>query len=119
MPRTRKRPEADRRPPPPPANGVQALAEVLTLADAAAYLRLSEADVRRLVQEQDLPARQLGTEWRFLKAAIDDWLRTGPGPRANKEAWMALAGAWKGDPLVEEELKGIYRRRGRPMAEDE
>jgi excisionase family DNA binding protein len=93
--------------------------EVLTLKEAAAYLRLGESDVLRLVSEQGLPARQLGTEWRFLKAAIQDWLRTGPLPKAGKEAWMALAGAWKDDPKVEEELKEIYRRRGRPMTEDE
>jgi excisionase family DNA binding protein len=119
MPRTRKRPDAAPQPTPPPANGSQNLAEVLTLAEAAGYFRLSDADVLQLVQEQGLPARQVGAEWRFLKAAIDDWLRAGPGPRANKEAWMALAGAWKDDPLVEEELKEIYRQRGRPMTEDE
>jgi len=98
-------------------NGLEG--EVLTLAEAAEYLRLSESDVLRLVEEQRLPTRQLGREWRFLKAAIQDWLRTGPSPKSNKEAWMELAGAWKDDPYVEEELKEIYRQRGRPMTEDE
>src|SRR5437867_3705060 len=42
------------------------LTEVLTLAEAAAYLRVSEADVVRLAQQQDLPGRLIGTEWRFL-----------------------------------------------------
>ncbi len=92
--------------------------EVLTLAEAAAYLKLSEEDVLRLVDQQGLPARRLTSEWRFLKAAIQRWLST-PPPRGNKEVWMALAGAWKDDPHVEEELKEIYRQRGRPMAEDE
>jgi prepilin-type N-terminal cleavage/methylation domain-containing protein len=46
------------------------------------------------------------------------WL-TNPQPKSNKEAWMALAGAWKDDPYVEEELKEIYRQRGRPLTEDE
>src|SRR6267143_1041108 len=35
------------------ANG--AIGEVLTLADAAAYLRLAEAEVLRLVRDQELP----------------------------------------------------------------
>src|SRR5277367_5054010 len=48
--------------------------EVLTLVEAAAYLRLTEADVLRMVDEQGLSARQLGKEWRFLKSAIQDWL---------------------------------------------
>ena len=38
--------------------------------------------------------------------------------KTNIEAWMAMAGIWKDDPYVEEELKEIYRRRGRPMIED-
>jgi excisionase family DNA binding protein len=119
MPRTRKEPE----PTPEPACAAPVrdgpANEVFTLGEAAAYLRLSEPDVLLLVQEQRLPGRQLGNEWRFLKAAIQDWLRTGPPPKGSKEAWMALAGAWKDDPYVEEELKDIYRRRGRPMTEDE
>src|SRR5438128_5024105 len=88
--------------------------EVLTLAEAAAYLRFSEADVLRLVEEQGLPARRLAKEWRFLKAAIQQWLST-PPPRYSKEAQAAVAGAWKDDPYVEEELKEALKRRGRLM----
>lgn len=93
--------------------------EVLTLSEAAAYLKLAEADVLRLVDEQALPARRLGQEWRFLKTAIQDWLRTGAPPKASKEAQLAVIGSWKDDPYLEEELKEISRRRGRPRTEDE
>src|SRR5436309_15775582 len=118
MPRTKPKPESSSQTAPAPtANGVEA--DVLTLSEAAAYLRFSEADVLRLVDEQGLPARRLASEWRFLKGAIQDWLRTGPPPKSNKEAWMALAGVWEDDPYVEEELKEIYRRRGRPTTGDE
>jgi excisionase family DNA binding protein len=113
MPRTKPKHDV----PSPAVNGPPS--EVLTLAEAAAYLRLPEADVMRLVDEQGLSARQLGTEWRFLKAAIQDWLRSGPTPKPSKEAQLAVAGSWKDDPYVDEELKEIYRRRGRPMTEDE
>src|SRR5260370_29065083 len=90
--------------------------EVLTLAEAAAYLRLSEADVLRLVDEQGLPARRLANEWRFLKAAIQQWLST-PPPRYSKEDQLAVAGSWKDDPYVEEELKEALKRRRRPASE--
>jgi hypothetical protein len=30
-----------------------------------------------------------------------------------------MAGGWKDDPCVAEELREIYRRRQRPMTEDE
>jgi len=92
--------------------------EVLTLADAAAYLRLSEADVLRLVDEQGLPARRLANEWRFLKAAIQQWLSIPPA-RYSKEAQLAVIGSWKDDLYVEEELKKIMKQRGRPASEDE
>lgn len=104
---------------PIPAAAKETTQEILTLSEAAAYLRLPETDVLRLVAEQALPGRRLANEWRFLKTAIQDWLRTGPQPKANNEAWMELAGAWKDDPYVEAELAEIYRRRGRSTSEKE
>jgi excisionase family DNA binding protein len=86
---------------------------VLTLAETAAYLRVSEAEVLRFIDEQGLPARQLGKERRFLKSAIQQWLSAGPLPVPGKAAQLAVAGSWKGDPLVEEELAETLRRRGR------
>src|SRR4051812_44231358 len=112
MPRTKPKPELA---PPPAGNGPTT--EVLTLAEAAAYLRLPESDVLRLVREQALPARRLANEWRFLKKAIEQWLSAPPLP-GSKEAILAVAGVWKDDPYVEEELKEILNNRGRPMAED-
>jgi excisionase family DNA binding protein len=91
--------------------------EVLTLPEAAAYLRLPEEAVRQLVAEQGLPARHLGEEWRFLKQAIESWLST-PYIEENKEGVWAAAGSWKDDPYLDEMLKEIYRRRGRPVAEE-
>jgi len=92
-------------------------ADVLTLAEAAAYLRVPEAEVVRLVRQQDLPGRLLGDEWRFLKSALQDWLRT-PPLRGSWEAVLSTAGSMKDDPFLEAELKEIYKRRGRPMTED-
>jgi len=120
MPRTNKAqpvPAAQIKPKPVTLNGTPE--EVLTLAETAAYLRLPESEVVALVHGQNLPGRASGDEWRFLKSAIQDWLRSGRGLKSNKEAWMELAGVWKDDPYVEEELKEIYRRRGRPISEDE
>ena len=102
---------------PVPANAQQANAtDVLTLAEAAAYLRVSEDEVVRLVRYQDLPGRLLGAEWRFLKAAINDWLRT-PPPRGSKEAILSVAGILKDDPDLEKGLEEIYQRRRGPMTE--
>jgi excisionase family DNA binding protein len=109
MPRTKKKTVTQ------PDNGTPTVsAEVLTLTEAAAYLRVGEADVLRLVREQALPARQIGSDWRFLKPALQDWLRTGPA----KKGLLELAGAIKDDPYVDEMLTEIYQARGRPEAEE-
>jgi hypothetical protein len=56
-------------------------------------------------------------EWRFSKTALDQWLRTPPGP-STKESLLAMTGARKDDPDAEAMLKEIYGQRGRPMSED-
>jgi excisionase family DNA binding protein len=89
---------------------------VLSLPDAATYLRLSEQKLLGLVRVQNLPARKMGAEWRFLKTAIDEWLSQ-PVPDRNREGIWAFAGAWKDDQHAAEMLKEIYRKRGRPMTE--
>src|SRR4051812_1063249 len=69
--------------------------EVLTLAETAEYLRVTENEVARLIRDQGLPGRKLGDDWRFLKAALQDWLRTPPG---KKEGLLMQIGAFKDDP---------------------
>ena len=90
--------------------------EVFTLAEAAAYLRLDEAAVLDLVHSQNLPGKSIGTEWRFLKLALQNWLQT-PLQRPCKEAVLARIGSWQNDPFLEQELKEIHKRRGRPLTE--
>ena len=87
--------------------------DVLTLAEAAAYLRVPEAELGRLTGSQGLPGRRIGSEWRFSRAAILDWLRR----PSMKESLLRLAGSWKDDPYLDEMLDEIYRQRGRPMTE--
>jgi excisionase family DNA binding protein len=91
---------------------------VLTLAEAAAYLRLPEAEVVGLVRSQGLPGRRTGGEWRFLKAAIQHWLATPAQTwETRKAAILELAGKYKEDPDLEGFVEDAYRRRGRPMSE--
>jgi excisionase family DNA binding protein len=118
MPRTKAKHQPVPQPAPgtPVANG--AAGDVLTLAEAAAYLRLPEADLIRLVRSQGLPGRCVSGEWRFLKAAIQQWLATGlPTWETRKAAILNLAGKYKDDPDLEEIVEEAYRRRGRPITE--
>jgi len=48
--------------------------EVLTLREAAAYLRLSERSLYELARSRRLPAAQLGGKWLFPRAQLERWL---------------------------------------------
>jgi Helix-turn-helix domain len=118
MPRTKKhQPDPRSQPQPPPGSVNGPSAEVLTLAEAAAYLRLPEAEVLSLAHSQGLPGRCIAGEWRFLKAAIQHWLATAsPTWETRKAAILALAGKYKDDPDLEQIVEEAYRQRGRPIA---
>ena len=90
--------------------------EVLTLAETAQYLRVTESEVARLVREQGLPALKLGGGWRFLKTALQDWLRSPPN---KKEGLLMQIGAFEDDPDLGAMLQEIHKQRGRPDAEGE
>jgi excisionase family DNA binding protein len=114
MPRVKKQPASTTQP--GQANG-PTTTEVLTLAEAATYLRLPEEEVVRLVHTQDLPGRFSESGWRFLKAAIQEWLSK-PPPKHSKEAQLSVAGLLKDDPDLVPLMEEIYRQRGRPITED-
>ena len=100
------------------ANGAVVMpTDVLTLAEAAAYLRVEEEQILSLVRTQELPGRRFGEDWRFLKSTLQAWLST-PQPLSGKEALLAMAGKFKDDPDLEEICREAYRKRGRPITED-
>ncbi len=100
-------------------NGTARAPEVLTLSEAAAYLRVPQEELSGMVGSEGFPARRIGSEWRFLKSALDDWLSCRPSQSVGNAALLSLAGAWKDDPFLEEMVQEIYKRRGRPITEDE
>ncbi len=96
-----------------------AVSEIMTLAEAAAYMRLPEADLITAIQDQKFPGRLVNGEWRFLKSAIQQWLSVSEPPKEGLNAAMlAMVGKWKDDPYLEDMVEEIYRRRGRPITED-
>lgn len=113
MPQTKARRNAKKRSTTKTQAVTNAGPEVMTLAEAAGYLRVPKSDVLQLASRQALPGRKIGAEWRFLKAALEDWLNT---PRKS-DFWKTHFGALKNDPYLEEMLQDIYRRRGRPETE--
>ncbi len=58
----------------PAAPAAAAVPEVMTLAEAAAYMRVSEADVEGLITSGQLKAKKIGSAYRISKKALDDFL---------------------------------------------
>ena len=49
-------------------------AQLLTIHELAVYLHLDEVTVNKLVASGKIPSIQLERQWRFKKAAIDEWI---------------------------------------------
>jgi excisionase family DNA binding protein len=48
---------------------------LMTLQEAADYLRVTTKTIYRLLEKHRIPARKIGRQWRFDKVTIDTWLR--------------------------------------------
>jgi excisionase family DNA binding protein len=48
---------------------------VLTLAEVAAYLKVTERTIYRLAGAKKVPAFKVGGVWRFSRAEIDNWIK--------------------------------------------
>jgi excisionase family DNA binding protein len=51
-----------------------AVPDVMTLAEAASYLKVSEADVQGLIDGGEIKAKKIGTSFRISKKVLDDFL---------------------------------------------
>lgn len=105
----------------PPA---PATPEVLTLTEAAEFLRLSEPVVQRLALKGRIPSRVAEGEWRFLRSALLIWLAgtdyrelLPPPPAAphlsDKNRLLAVAGCLADDDTLEAMVEEIYWERKR------
>jgi len=91
------------------------ISEVFTLEEAADYLKLPLDAIEREASRGHIPGRRIEDTWRFLKSAIDDWLRA----QDSRDILLHQAGALKDDPYLDELLAEIYRDRKRSETDDE
>ena len=60
------------------------MAKLMTVEEAAGYLRVGKKTIYRLLWQGKIPATKVGQQWRFNKASIDEWLHQKPAEtRAN------------------------------------
>lgn len=110
----------------PSVNGTTTFdpADVMTLAETAAFLRVDERDVRQMADEGKLPARRVSGQWRFLKSALLEWFRQ-PEPKADPDDWREANrriaetfGSMADDQSIPEMRENIYKERARhPVSE--
>lgn len=50
--------------------------DVLTVQEAADFLKLSPSTIYRHAKQKKLPARKIGGAWRFSRLALQNWLDT-------------------------------------------
>lgn len=51
--------------------------EILNMQEVCELLNVSEKTMIKVLQEEDIPARKIGREWRFSKTAIIEWIGSG------------------------------------------
>ncbi len=54
--------------------GDDPVSQVMTSVEAAGYLKMHVKTVCRLAKEGKIPAKKVGSEWRFLRSVLDNWL---------------------------------------------
>lgn len=86
---------------------------VLTLEEVANYLRLPVETVIRQAAQGQIPGRRIEDTWRFLKAAIDDWLRS----QDSRLRLLQQSGALADDETLPTLREEIYQARKRPKVE--
>jgi excisionase family DNA binding protein len=86
---------------------VQNLPSILTLEEAADYLRLSPDIVLQEAIAGKIPGQPIGDHWRFLRSAIDEWLHG----RDSRTILLQQAGAFSDDETLAEIQAQIDRDR--------
>jgi excisionase family DNA binding protein len=88
--------------------------DVLTLDEAASFLRISVQAAEELATRGTIPGRRIQNEWRFLRSAIEDWLRR-PDYR---RALFSQAGSLRDDESLTDMRNAIFAARGRPEVDN-
>ena len=89
---------------------------MMTLAEAAKFLRLSTSKVCALADDGRLPGRKIDDDWRFLQSMLVDWLRGRP---SSKELFLRQAGVFKDDDTMPQLREDIYKARRQNLVEQE
>ena len=83
--------------------------DIITSEETSEYLRLPVETVLNQALKGNIPGRRIEDNWRFLKAAVDDWLRA----KNSRSVLISQAGAFADDDSLAQLRNDIYQERGR------
>ncbi len=89
--------------------------DVLTLEEVADYLRVPPDVIEKQAVRGTIPGRRIEDTWRFLKTAVDDWLRS----QDSRTILLQQAGALADDEYLPQLRDAIYVLRERPETESQ
>jgi len=65
---------------------VAPMERLMTLEEVTEYLRLSKDTVYRMANTGKLPASKVGSQWRFRKGDVDQWLEKNKNVKRNESS---------------------------------
>lgn len=95
--------------------------EVLTLEEAATYLKLPKNVLEKQLALGAIPGRNIGGHWRFFKPALNQWLARQSEEKkglSNKELFLSQAGVFANDRTFPQLIEQIYANRRRLASEE-
>ncbi|MCD6459309.1 PTS sugar transporter subunit IIA [bacterium] len=48
--------------------------KILTLKEVAQYIKLNERTILKMANNNEIPAKKIGNQWRFILSKVDEWL---------------------------------------------
>jgi excisionase family DNA binding protein len=60
----------------PAGGGAAAVPDIMSPADAARYMQVTEADVMQMITDGQLKAKKIGAQFRISKSVLDDYLKS-------------------------------------------
>lgn len=83
------------------------LGEILTLPEAATFIRVSPKTLGDLARNGEVPAKKVGREWRFLRSALEAWLIGQDRPASTDRSEIGATEISEQTALYEPQLAGF------------
>jgi len=58
----------------------------LTIDELVAYLKMGKTKLYTMAQKGEIPGSKIGSQWRFDREEIDEWIKSGRAAKREKKA---------------------------------